>query len=143
MRIVLDTNVVISRYISPHSAPARIFDLWEERRFDVLVSEAILIEYEDVFLRPSIQRRTGMGANEVGHIIVNIADLAIWVQTVPLVMAVSLDPDDDVFLECAVAGDADYVVSGDKHLLQLDVFEGIPIVTPSNFVHMLERAGQP
>lgn len=143
MKVVLDINVIVSRHMSRRSAPARIYDFWEQRRFDVLVTTAILNEYTDVFSRPSIQRRTGIPADGVGAVISEIAALAETVIPEQSVTGVSSDPDDDVFLECALAGGADYIVTGDRHLLDLGTFHGIPIVPPALFAAILEHEVEP
>ena len=138
MKIVLDTNVIVSRYMSRRGAPARLYERWEQGHFDVLVTDSILDEYADVFSRPGIQRRTGVVGDEVGILIAEIARNALVVEPEDAVTNVSADPDDDIFLECAVAGSADYIVSGDQHLLALGSFRGIAIVPPAMFVLILD-----
>jgi uncharacterized protein len=143
VRVVLDTNVIVSRHISPRGAPARIYGYWQQRRFDVLVTTDILNEYADVFSRPSIQRRTGIPVGEVGIVIAEISHLAVAVIPERMAVGVSADPDDDMFLECALAGSADYIVTGDQHLLVLKTFHDIPIVSPALFAAILEHDVKP
>jgi len=137
VKVVLDTNVIVSRHISARGAPARIFEHWQRRRFDIVITEAILDEYAEVFSRPSIQRHTGMLAADVQKMIDEIVEFGLNVEPEQDVVGTSVDPDDDIFLECALAGNADYIVSGDRHLLALEVFQGIPIVTPALFAAIL------
>jgi putative PIN family toxin of toxin-antitoxin system len=139
VKIVLDTNVIVSGHISRRGALGRVFDLWEQRWFDVLVTAAVLDEYADVLSRPSIQRHTGMSAEDVQATIDDIAEFTIHLDPEQVVIGPSVDPDDDVFLECALAGSADYIVSGDRHLLELGTFHGIPIVTPALFAAILDH----
>ncbi|HEX8228447.1 MAG TPA: putative toxin-antitoxin system toxin component, PIN family, partial [Chloroflexia bacterium] len=64
---------------------------------------------------------------------------AIFVHPTVPIDAIASDPDDNKFLECAVAGGADYIVSGDKHLLSLGEYEGIRILSPADFLRVLEQ----
>lgn len=142
MKVVLDTNVVVSRFISRSGAPARIYEFWQQRRFDVLVTADILNEYEEVLSRPAIQRRTNLTGDDVIALIAEISSLAIAVAPKRFVFGVSRDPDDDVFLECALAGSADYIVTGDRHLLVLDSFHDTPIISPALFAAIHDLADQ-
>jgi putative PIN family toxin of toxin-antitoxin system len=132
MRIVLDTNVFISG-IFFSGPPYQILKSWRDGRVELLVSPSILEEYhrigielaskfQDVDLRPFWDL------------------LAIQAQIVlapPLSPVIHDDPSDDKFLEAAVAGNASYVISGDKHLLKLSEYQGIQILKPRGFVQMV------
>jgi uncharacterized protein len=107
MRVVFDTNVIISRLLSSGGPPARLFNLWRRQVFDVAVSEAI-----EVF-------------------IAEFRAYAVHVTPTEPIKAVLDDPDDDIFLECAIAADADYIVSGDAHLLALATYRGVRIISPA------------
>ena len=143
MKVVLDTNVIVSGHISRRGTPARVYQLWEQRRFEALVTVAIMSEYADVLTRPSIQRLTRMSADDVRSTIDDLAKFAIVVDIESLLVGASVDPDDDIFLECALAGGADYIVSGDRHLLSLETFHGIPIVSPALFAAILDQLEEP
>ena len=105
----------------------------------MLVSIAILNEYSDVLSRPSIQRHTTMSEEDVQALIGELSAFALYVEPEQDAVGTSVDPDDDIFLECALAGSADYIVSGDRHLLVLETFQGIPIVTPALFAEILDH----
>lgn len=135
MKVVLDTNVIISRFLSPLGSPARIFHLWQSGSFELLVSESILSEYKKVLSYDRIQRCHKMTAEDMTQAIDGFSQFSIVVPTGES-LTVSKDPDDNKFIECAFFGGADYIVSGDPHLLELIEYQGIQILTPRQFLHL-------
>src|SRR5688500_6150482 len=123
MRVVVDTNVVISRYMSPTSAPAAVLLLWERNMFELVVSPVVLAEYDRVLREPDIRRYHRKSDAELAAIIQRFRGAAIQVEPSHPLAIIKDDPDDDRLLECAVAGKADYIVSGDKHLLVLGSYQ--------------------
>ena len=138
MRVVVDTNVVVSRYLVPQGKPARILSHWEEGDFDLLVSEPILDECRRVLRYDRLRARHGMNDAAIEQVIVGLRTFATMVVPRQAIRAVDSDPDDDKFLECAVAGGAEFVVSGDRHLLDLGSYQGIQILPPAAFLAYLE-----
>jgi putative PIN family toxin of toxin-antitoxin system len=139
MRVVLDTNTVISRYLSPSGPPAHIFQYWEQGAFTLVVSEPILSEIERVFSYPRINKRLGLSDKEIAGIVAGFATFGELVTPQQRLHVVEADPDDDMLVECAVEGKADYLVSGNDHLLDIKEYQGIQILTPAEFVLVLER----
>src|SRR6266542_1863763 len=139
MRVVLDTNTIISRYLSPSGTPARIFQYWEQGAFTLVVSEPILVEIERVFFYPLINKRLRLSDKAIAGIVAGFATFWELVTPQQRLRVVEADPDDDMFIECAVEGKADYLVSGDPHLTDIKEYEGIQILTPAQFVILLER----
>ena len=137
MRVVVDTNVVVSHYITPAAHAARVLLAWQAQRFDLIVSEPILAEVERVLAYPHLRARHQMDMAEIAQVIENFQDLAILVEPTDEPDAVRDDPDDNRFIACAITGNADVIVSGDRHLLVLGEYEGIPIVTPGAFLLIL------
>lgn len=143
MRVVLDTNIVISRYLSPSGPPAHIFQYWEQGAFTLLVSEPILLEYDKVFSYPHINNKLRLSAEEIAKITEGFATFGELVAPKQRLRVVEADPDDDMLIECAVEGKADYLVSGNKkHLTEMKEYQGIQILTPAQFVLILEREAQ-
>lgn len=134
MRVVLDTNVLVSRFLSPSGPPAQVFDLWEKQTFQLVVSDPILQEYRRVLLYKDIAERHGLSDEEVGELIEAMKYLALVVNPKITITAIARDPSDNKFLECALAGEAEFIVSGDPHLLDLGRYEGIEIVSPAAFL---------
>jgi len=139
MRVVLDTNTFISRYLSPAGTPARIFHYWEQGAFTLVISEPIRTEIERVFSYPRINKRLRLSDKEIAGIVTGFATFGELVTPEQRLHVVEADPDDDMFIECAVEGKADYLVSGDPHLTDIKEYEGIHILTPAQFVQVLER----
>jgi putative PIN family toxin of toxin-antitoxin system len=137
MQVVLDVNVLVSAVISSRGAPAQILRLWEEERFDLVVSPQILDELERVIHYPRIQQRYNLQEAEVTRFLQFIRSGALVVEPKVEITAIERDPSDNRYLECAVEGRASYIVSGDQHLLDLKEFEGIVILPPAGFVAVL------
>lgn len=135
-RAVLDTNVFVSGLISPKGPPARILMALRSARFTLVSSPPVNEEIIEVLNRPTIRDRYGLGDRifDVSFILWELADLVIDLPDVQ----VSSDPGDDKFLATAVAGRADYLVTGDVgHLLCLHEYKSVRIVSPKEFVSSL------
>jgi putative PIN family toxin of toxin-antitoxin system len=137
MRAVLDTNVIISGFISRRGAPGLILERWRQGAFELLVSQAILDEYQRMFHYGHLQPVLRMTEAEIVEAVERFRRLGELVEAEMSIDAVEEDPDDNVFLGCAVAGGADVIVSGDPHLRQLRSYEGIHIFTPAAFLALL------
>ncbi|MDP2674454.1 MAG: putative toxin-antitoxin system toxin component, PIN family [Dehalococcoidia bacterium] len=137
MRAVLDTNVIVSAILSPGSSPDSILRASRRGALDLVTSAPLLHELEDVLGRPRIAKRLGWTAEERASFIAAFSDFAVIVAPKERFQVVRADPADNRVLEAAVAGSADYAVSGDHHLLDLGSYEGIPIVTPARFAAIL------
>lgn len=129
MRVVLDTNVLISAIFFP-GAPSRILSAWIAHQFDLVVSTEILEEYREVARRIGA-RFPGV---ELGPVLDRIALHALLVVPAQLPDDACADPDDVKFLEAALGSGADCVASGDRALLRTSGYEGIEVVTPREFV---------
>lgn len=134
MIAVVDNNVYVSSLLSPHGSPARVLDAWRANAFVLVTSEPLLAEFSKVLSYPRLAPRIAPDARQV---IANVAARAIIV-TPTRSVAVCRDPDDNAVIEAAIAGGADYIVSGDQDLLDLREFEGIRILTPSEFLANLD-----
>ena len=136
MKAVLDTNVLISAVIStgtPHDVLAAGF----EGEYQIVVSVATLTEFRETLLK--YPDRFHMDEEDVQTEVETVRYFAEFVNPKEDIEAVEDDPDDDKFLEAALAGNVDYLVSGDKHLLDLDSFRGIEIITPREFLDLLQE----
>ena len=135
MRLVLDTNVVISGLLW-FGSPRRVFDLVEIGRASLFTSEELLNELEDALNRRKFMRRLG----KLGVTPVDVVDeyqaASTCVRPVSVLSGIT-DKDDECVLECAVAAAAQTIVSGDHHLLDLVTFQGIPIRTPEQVVAII------
>lgn len=129
MRIVLDTNVLISGiYFS--GPPGRILAAWHSGKLQLAVSIEILEEYLNVAERLA-SRYSGVEYEGIFGLIVQNAQL---VQGADLPEPVSEDPDDDKFLACALASNTRIIVSGDSDLLRVSGYADIRVITPKRFI---------
>ena len=104
--------------------------------YDIIVSVATPTEFRETSLK--YPDTFHMDEEDVQREVETVRYFAEFVEPEESITAVEDDPDDDKFLEAAVAGDVDYVVSGDQHLLNLGSFRGIDIVDPRTFYELLE-----
>ncbi len=137
MRVVLDTNVLVSAIIERRGKPNQIVSLagiW----FEWLTSEFILSEWVEVINRKHIQTKykKWVTSERQAEFLETAGILAEVVQT-HIKLDIVADPKDNHILACAIDGQADYLVTGDPHLLSLSTFEGILIVTPDQFLKAL------
>ncbi|MCB8914610.1 MAG: putative toxin-antitoxin system toxin component, PIN family [Thermoleophilales bacterium] len=131
MRVVCDANVLISALISSRGAPAQIIEAWEEGAFEMVVCPNLLGELKDVFTRSKLKERVDskaaseyVGTLKGGGLL--LPDPVIERQVTP-------DLKDEYLFALAVAGKADCLVSGDRHLTDLENLKP-PILTPRQFV---------
>ena len=134
MKVVLDTNVIISGLLFQHGPPGRIIDLWVEEKITVLFSQNLLEEYFAVLLRPKFKRfGTPLERQIILSDLIEL-DNSMFIHPKTRLNIITEDPDDNNVLECAMEGQADFIVTGDTHLLSLQEFQSIPIITPAFFV---------
>src|SRR4051794_31319916 len=107
MRVVLDTNSIISGYLSPAGPPAHILRFWEQGAFTLVISDPILAEIERVFHYRHINSRLGLSDKDIATIVAGFATFGELVTPEQRLHVVEADPDDDMFIECAVEGKAD------------------------------------
>ena len=131
MRIVLDTNVVVSG-IFWTGILSKILECWINDRFELLLSDDIFNEYT----RTLFQISKGKKDELVGKWLIFFAKNSSFV-TIKKRFMLSADPDDDKFIECGFAGKAKYIVSGDSHLLDLKSLLDIEVVSPARFLERL------
>lgn len=134
MRVVLDTNVIISRYLTPRGRVARIVDLWERGELEVITSGPILGEYARVLRYPYQRSVHGFSDAELAEIDASFEEFTEVVTPIETPAVIEADPDDDHILAAADTASVDCIVSGDKHLLQLGSYKAIPILSPSDFL---------
>lgn len=136
LRVVLDTNIWISALIVPVGKPAQIRNYGEA--LTPLISEDILAEVSKVLRYPRIMRRYGITEDGISKYLTELRRICTLVDVTTEVRVVE-DLRDDMIVACAIDGQADYIVSGDPHLLRLGNYQGIHIVSPSSFLALLEQ----
>jgi len=134
LKVVLDTNVLVSALLRRNSIPHRIFEAAENQVFLLCISPGIIKEVEAVISRPTLVKRTQMNERERTVFLNTLKEVSVLIEPSKELPPLAADPDDTKFLECALEGQVDYIVSGDNHLLQLGIYEGIKILSPRDFV---------
>ena len=131
MRVVLDTNVIISG-IFFSGPPAEILQAWRDSLFQIVLSPQIMEEYRDV-VESLAKKYPGIGIQPIIDLILVHGEMVF---TNDSLESVCDDPDDDKFIECAIAGNCAIIVSGDKHLLRVSGHKGITVLKPKEFVDL-------
>jgi len=137
MRVVLDTNVLVSGLVAKGGAPHRILDDWLEGRFTLITSLYLLEEFAHVLSYHRIAKRLRLREDEVEALLAALLDRAEVTSGELQLPGVTRDRKDDPVVACAVEGKADYIVSGDQDMLVLEEYEAIQVVTPRQFVEIL------
>lgn len=137
MRVVIDTNLLVAYLLTKGPTLSQLIDQWEAGKFVLLTSTALLAELKDVVQRPRLQRM--MRADPQPLIDVLEQD-AVFVAGELTLSGVCRDPKDDMFIACAVEGGADYLVTGDKDLLDLQQVDGVRMVPARVFLDQLSAA---
>ena len=132
IRVVLDTNVYISALMFG-GPPGSLLDLALLQSFLLVISPALLDELDE-----KLRLKFEVAAEDVAIIRAKLESIAEIVSPDIVLHVMEDDPDDDRVLECALKGSADYIVTGDRHLLKLGGYEAIPIVTVRQFLDAAE-----
>jgi putative PIN family toxin of toxin-antitoxin system len=135
--VVLDTNVVISALLSSSGTPAQILAAWEDERFEVATSPALLDELERALGYERVRKYFKQPGAKITSLLKRFKSVGILVESQFELDIIPEDPDDNRVLECAVAANAVYIVSGDEHLLGLKKYREIIILPPAGFIALL------
>jgi putative PIN family toxin of toxin-antitoxin system len=129
MKVVLDTNIFISSFFGGN--PKKVIDLWKSGKLILCLSSGILEEYIDVLQRLGLE-----GEKELEELLELLGRgfNVFFTRKTPQLSVVKDDPDDDKFVECAVKLEADYIISGDRALLNIEKYKGIKILSPKEFL---------
>lgn len=129
MKVVIDTNIFVSSFFRGN--PRKIVDFWKKGKIILCLSKDILDEYVDVLQRIGLKEE-----EEIEKLLSLFAKgfNIVFTTKTPKIKAVKDDPDDDKFIECAVALKAEVIITGDKALKAMNEYMGIKILTPQQFL---------
>lgn len=133
MKVVFDTNVLISAFISK-GTPYLLMKKAMEDKFSLIISPDIFEEFRNVINR----KKFHLSNEQIEDATIILFRISEMVKPQKRVSVIEADPDDDRVLECALSSNADIIVSGDSHLLSLPVWEGIRIIKPSDALEYIE-----
>ncbi|MBN2013809.1 MAG: putative toxin-antitoxin system toxin component, PIN family [Candidatus Altiarchaeota archaeon] len=138
MKVVADTNVLVSALFWEGNE-RRVIHLAEEGEIELLISSGILEELKEVLWRDHFQLRLTDLNTRIDDVVNRLMSVSTLVDSTKRLNTILEDPADNRVLECAVAGKADYIVSGDSHLLSLREFKGIKIIKAKNLLEILKK----
>lgn len=137
-RVTPDVQALVQAAISPKGAAGALLASWERGETALITCEEIVAEYEEVLSRPHIAKRFAhISAATISASATALREHSFFVTVSAIPRVVPDDPDDDVVLACAVAGNAEYIVSRDNHLLKMGAHQGIPIISTESFARIL------
>ena len=136
MQVVADTSTVVSGLMWS-GAPRQVLDVARTGRIRLFTSVALLAELDDVLRRDKFVRQLARAGTKPRRLLAQYAALAHVVEPETIVPVVLADADDDAVLACALAAHADVIVTGDRHLLQLNSYRNITIVPANELLRRL------
>lgn len=140
MKVVIDADVMVSALLTQEGAPKQIIDLWRAGKFTLLMTAEIIAEISRVVRYPKIAALHQLTEEELIEFIALLTQESMLVKPTERLSA-SLDESDNRYLECAAAGAADFLITGDKkHLLPLNIHRGTRIVAPASFIVIIRMS---
>jgi len=137
MRLILDTNILLSALLSPLGAPAKLLDAWERKVFTLVACEALIAELRDVAGRPFFRAR--LRASTAEMLAAGVRDSSFFCRDLPD-GPTAPDPKDSYLLALAEASEAEFLVTGDKLLLSLKQYKSTRIIAPAAMIELLKEA---
>lgn len=139
IRAVLDTNVIVAGVIKEEGVSGQILKaLFEEGRFILITSPAILEEMRRVLKEENIRKLHGWSDEQIEELVTRLYRVSEVTRGDVRIKVIKEDPDDDKFVACAEEGGAQFIVSGDRHLKELGKYGGIEIISARTFLERLK-----
>ena len=132
MKIVLDANIFISSFFWGGN-PRMVLERVITRTDELLITKEILDEIEEVLNRPKFH----VGKNEIEYYLQSIEEIAHKIVTKNRLTKASRDKADNKYIECGIAGKANYIISGDIHLLEIREYDNLKIVTAKEYLEII------
>lgn len=142
MKVILDTNILISALLKPASAPGELIVRWRAGDFMVVTSEKLLDELERVLNYRKFARSGIASSKATRQLKEDLREVSLRFESSQEIRVVGRDPSDDKFIALGVAMEVDFIISGDNHLLEIGSHAGIRILTPSEFLLLLDAQKQ-
>jgi len=137
MRLILDTNILLSALLCPLGAPAKLLDAWERKAFTLVASDELIAELRDVAGRKFFRARLRASAAEL--LAAGLRDFSFYCRDLPS-DPIAPDPKDSYLLAMAEASQAEFLVTGDKELLALKHHKSTRMITPAAMIEILKVA---
>lgn len=134
--VVVDNNVFVSAFLRG-GKPLAVLDTIGFGHVELISTESMMQQLEQVLKRPKFQPDFEQRGIDIFHLLNRYQRLARYVTPTLIPETIVRDDEDKRFIECAVGGKADYLISGDRDLTTIGIFRGIPILTPAQFLQIL------
>lgn len=134
MKVTLDTNFLISATQWDYSVAHKLLKRMLRDKVEIFLSDDILKEFSGI-----LKRDFNRSSEEINRIINNLTSFANLVDPSRKIEYIRVDPDDDRILECAVESSSDYILTYNKHLLNIENFEDIKIIKPEEFLKIISK----
>jgi putative PIN family toxin of toxin-antitoxin system len=134
LKVVVDTNVIVSALLKSYSIPALIVSLVLRKSAKLCLSQDIFLEYQGVLARDKFKK---LDKEKVGKLLHDLKTQALLVKPIKQVNLIKKDPTDNKFLECALDAKADYLITGDTKHFPMESFHNTKILTPDEFASIL------
>jgi putative PIN family toxin of toxin-antitoxin system len=139
LKAVIDTSVMVSVAFAKQGIARKLRNLIADNTFTMITSKPILKELYEVLHYPHIIQRFNPSKQDIDEFIGMIIENAEITKSTYHVTGITLDPKDDMFIACALEGDADYIVSRDPHLRDIKHFQRIQIIDATMFVNKINK----
>jgi|SRR3989338_7117016 len=136
IKVVLDTNLVISAALSREGNPAKIFEMLLLGYMKNYTTQEIINEIKEVMERPKITKH--LNKQDRFFMLTHFENNSEKIKSTTHIKVVDKDPADDKFINCALTAKADYIISGDNHLLKLKTYENMRIINPATFLQIIK-----
>lgn len=137
LKAVVDTNVLVSGTILSRGNPYQVLEAWRRSQFILVLSSDIIAEIEAVLRRPKIVKKYGLTENLLARLVIALNAEALLTRPGPIEHLADIEAADLKFLACAYAGAADYLVTGDRALLQFKTYRDTRIVSSGVFLSLI------
>jgi putative PIN family toxin of toxin-antitoxin system len=139
IRVVLDANIYVSALLKPNGPQADLIKKGFKGDFEIVLSEDIFLELCRVLQYPRISERLPLSQDQLKIFLERLIDVAAWTSG-EVTVVLCEDAADDIYLSCAKEAQADFLVSGDQHLLKIKKFERTAILMSREFLEYLRSA---
>jgi len=139
IKVVLDTDIFVSGILNSNGIPGQILKAWQENKFTLVTSTPIIKEIKQVLNSEKIQgflKKHNVVKEDLNDFFLTLNFNALVIEPTLKVGIIKEDPGDNKFLECALMAKAEFIVSGDKHLLKLKSYENIKVVSAIKFINL-------
>ena len=132
--VVPDANILVSACINARGKPAELIRLCANDRVRLLTSPPMWDEMVPVLDRPNVRKHISLGDRQLKQWLADVSSIMEWTPGKRRLKVVANDPDDHKVVACAIEGHADYIVTGDRHLLDIGSYKGIYIIAAEKFL---------